>query len=78
MPTGCIKKHPASSWLRFNHLLKTVNLDDKRGHLFVIDIKFGEKELLNESTCATRFFYRRTSQLDKNNDATTSGNKKKS
>ena len=43
MPTGCIKKHPASSWLRFNHLLKTVSLDDKRGHLFVIDIKFDEK-----------------------------------
>ena len=43
MPTGCIKEHPAPSWLKFNLLLETVDLDDKIGHLFVVDIKFDEK-----------------------------------
>ena len=43
MPTGCIKEHPAPSWLRFNLLLETVDLDNKIGHLFVIDIEFHKK-----------------------------------
>ena len=43
MPTGYIKEHPSPSWLEFNLLLETVNLDDKIGHLFVVDIKFDEK-----------------------------------
>ena len=43
MPTVCIKEHPAPSWLKFNLLLETVDLDDKIGHLFVVDIKFDEK-----------------------------------
>ena len=33
MPTGCIKEHLAPSWLKFNLLLETVDLDDKIGHL---------------------------------------------
>ena len=40
IPTGCIKEHPSPSWLEFNLLLKTVDLDDVIGHLFVVDIKF--------------------------------------
>ena len=43
MPTGCIKEHPSLSWLEFNLLLKTVNLDDEIGNLFVVDIEFYEK-----------------------------------
>ena len=43
MPAGCIKKHPAPSWLKFNLLPETVDLDDKIGHLFVVDIEFDEK-----------------------------------
>ena len=43
MPAGYIKEHPSSSLLEFNLLLETVNLDDKIGHLFVVDIKFDEK-----------------------------------
>ena len=31
------------SWLKFNLLLETVDLDDKIGHLFVVDIEFDEK-----------------------------------
>ena len=43
MPTGCIKEHPAPSWLKFNLLLETVDLDDRIGHLFVVDIEFDKK-----------------------------------
>ena len=41
MPTGCIKEHPLScSMLEFNLLLETIDLDDKIGHLYVVDIEF--------------------------------------
>ena len=40
MPTGCIKENPSPSWLEFNLLVETVDLDDEIGHLFVADIKF--------------------------------------
>ena len=43
MPIGCIKEHPAPSWLKFNLLLETVSLDDKVGDLFVVDIEFDGK-----------------------------------
>ena len=40
MPTGCIKENNSPSWLKFNLLLETVDLEDKIGHLFVVDIEF--------------------------------------
>ena len=43
MPTGFIKEQPAPSWLKFNLLLETVDLDDEIGHLFVVNIEFDEK-----------------------------------
>ena len=43
-PTDCIKEHPSPSWLEFNLLLETVDLDDKTGHLFVVNIEFDENE----------------------------------
>ena len=43
MPTDCIKKHLSLSWLKFNLLLETVNLDDEIGHLFVVNIKLDKK-----------------------------------
>ena len=45
MPTGCIKEHPSPSRLEFNLLFKIVNLDDKIGHLFVVDIEVDEKRV---------------------------------
>ena len=39
MPTGSIKEK-SPSWTEFNLLLESVDLDDKTGHLFVVDIKF--------------------------------------
>ena len=43
MSIGCIKEHLASSWLKLNLLLKTIDLDDKIGHLFVVNFEFDEK-----------------------------------
>ena len=43
IPIGCIKEHPTPSWVKFNLLLETVDLDDKIGHLFALDIEFDEK-----------------------------------
>ena len=48
MPTGCITEHPAPSWLKFNLLLETVDLDHKIGHLFVVDIEFDEKRATDQ------------------------------
>ena len=43
MLTGCIKEYPSPSWLEFNLLLETVDLDDEIGHLFVVEIESDEK-----------------------------------
>ena len=40
MPTGCIKENNSPSWLKFNLLLENIDLEDKIGHLFVVDIEF--------------------------------------
>ena len=41
--TGCIKKEEVMSWRKFYLLLKTVDLDDRIGHLLVLDIHFNYK-----------------------------------
>ena len=38
MPTGRIKFDPDISRKTFNHLLGTVDLDEKIGHLYIVDI----------------------------------------
>ena len=40
MPTGCIKQNTSPSWATFNLLIEKVSLEDKIGHLFVVDIEF--------------------------------------
>ena len=40
VPTGCIKNNSDISWRTFNHLLETVDLANKIGHLFIVDIHF--------------------------------------
>ena len=40
MPTGCIKQNTLPTWSTFNLLLEKVSLEDKIGHLFVVDIEF--------------------------------------
>ena len=34
------KKNNSPSWLKFNLLLETVTLEDKIGHLFIVNIEF--------------------------------------
>lgn len=49
MPTGCIKEHPLScSMLEFNLLLETIDLDDKIGHLYVVDIEFDKANAMKQ------------------------------
>ena len=40
MPTRCIKQNASPSWVTFNLLMEKVTLEDKIGHLFVVDIEF--------------------------------------
>ena len=40
MPTGCIKFNEDFSWSTFNRLLENVDLNDKIGRLYIVDIKF--------------------------------------
>ena len=42
-PVGCIKEHPPPSWVKFNILLETFDLEHKIGHVFVVDIEFDGK-----------------------------------
>ena len=51
LPTGCIKENKNFSWVDFNILIESVDLTDKMGHLFVVDIflmqkNANEKQLL--------------------------------
>ena len=39
MPVGAIKEKEAS-WTEYNLLFEKVSLDDKKGHIFVVDIEF--------------------------------------
>ena len=43
LPTGCIKDDKDISWKTLNFLLETVSLEDKIGHLHIVDIEFDVK-----------------------------------
>ena len=38
LPTGCVKENKNFSWVYFNILIESIDLKDKIGHLFVVDI----------------------------------------
>ena len=40
LPPGCVKGNKNFSWVDFNILIESVDLTDKIGHLFVVDIFF--------------------------------------
>ena len=44
LPTRCIKEQKVPSWKEINLLLEKVDLDNEIGHLYIVDIKFNEKE----------------------------------
>ena len=39
-PIGCIKQDLETSWKTFNLLLENISLNDRIGHLYVVDIEF--------------------------------------
>ena len=43
LPNGCFKKEKMPTWRKFNFLLKTVDLDNPIGHIFIADIHFDHK-----------------------------------
>ena len=44
MPIGCFQhKNEIPTMTQFNMILETVNLEDKRGHVFSVDIEFDKK-----------------------------------
>ena len=43
LPTGCIKNDFDVSFQTFNILLESVDLEDKIGHLYIVDIEFDYK-----------------------------------
>ena len=44
LPTGCIKDNKHISWETFNFLVETVSVDDKIGHLYIVDTEFDVKD----------------------------------
>ena len=44
------------SWLDFHTLLKTVDLDDSTGHLFIVDICFDEKNAIKKQLLYNEIF----------------------
>ena len=43
LPTGCIKDNSDLSWKTFNLLLEGVSLEDRIGHLYIVNIEFDTK-----------------------------------
>ena len=48
LPAGCIKNDADLSWRTFNLLLESVSLEDKIGHLYIVDIKFDYENATKE------------------------------
>ena len=55
LPTGCIKKQEALTWIKFYLLLKTLDLDGKIVHLLVADISFDHKNTTSRQLIAKYF-----------------------
>ena len=43
LPTGCIKDNSDFFWKTFNLLLESVSLEDRIGHLYIVDTEFDTK-----------------------------------
>ena len=56
MPTGCIKQNTSPSWVTFNLLIEKVSLEDKIGHLFVVDIEFDFENALSRQLTYNEIF----------------------
>ena len=45
LPTGCIKDKSDLSWKTFNLLLESASLEDRIGHLYIVNIEFDTKNV---------------------------------
>lgn len=49
LPISCIKENPDIYFFKFNLLPESVSVDDKIGHLFVVDIEFNRNKATETS-----------------------------
>ena len=56
LPTGYIKENKNFSWVDFNILIESVDLMDKIGHLFVVDIFFDAKNVNQKQLLYNKIF----------------------
>ena len=56
LPTGYIKENKNFSWVNFNILIESVDLTDKIGHLFVVDIFFDAKNVNQKQLLYNKIF----------------------
>ena len=56
LPTGCIKKEEVPSWRKFDLLLEKVGLNNKIGHLFVVDINFDHRNATSRQLLYNEIF----------------------
>ena len=68
MPISCIKENKPLSWLKFNLLLETVDLDDPIGHLFVVDIFFFDEKNATNTIKFFRLSFKNRKLLTQMND----------
>ena len=64
LPTGCIKDNSDLSWKTFNPLLESVSLEDRIGHLYIIDIELDTKNA-SEKILAYNEIYPRIIEKEK-------------
>ena len=57
LPTGCVKENKNFSWVYFNILIESIDLKDKIGHLFVVDIYLTLKMQTRSSYFIMKFFH---------------------
>ena len=55
LPAGCMKEKNFS-WVDFNILIESVDLTDKIGHLFVVDIFFDAKNANEKQLLCNQIF----------------------
>ena len=55
LPTGYIKDNKDISWETFNFLVETVSVDDKIGHLYIVDIEFDVKDATKNNLRIMKF-----------------------
>ena len=56
LPTGCVKESKETSFFKLNLLLEAVSLEDKTGHLFVVNIEFNKAQAGDQQVTFNEIF----------------------